>query len=54
MPTVLRIGQYRFFFYAGDGNEPPHVHIERAMRDRPSFGWIQSVLKTAKASIERK
>ncbi len=29
MPTVLRIGPYRFFFYAGDGGEPPHVHIER-------------------------
>lgn len=28
MPTVLRIGPYRFFFYAGDGGEPPHVHVE--------------------------
>ena len=29
MPTALRIGPYRFFFYAGDGDEPPHIHIER-------------------------
>jgi hypothetical protein len=29
MPTVYRIGPYRFFFYAGDGDEPPHVHVER-------------------------
>jgi hypothetical protein len=29
MPTVLRVGPYRFFFYAADGNEPPHVHVER-------------------------
>jgi hypothetical protein len=29
MPTVLRIGPYRFFFYAGDGSEPEHVHVER-------------------------
>ncbi|MCL6642173.1 MAG: DUF4160 domain-containing protein [Candidatus Bipolaricaulota bacterium] len=29
MPTVLRIGSYRFFFYAGDRDEPPHVHVER-------------------------
>lgn len=29
MPTVMRIGPYRFFFYSGDGNEPPHIHIER-------------------------
>jgi hypothetical protein len=30
MPTVLRSGAYRFFFYAGDRDEPPHVHAERA------------------------
>ena len=29
LPTVLRIGPYRFFFYSGDGGEPPHVHVER-------------------------
>jgi hypothetical protein len=29
MPTILRIGPYRFFFYAGDRDEPPHVHVER-------------------------
>ena len=29
MPTVLRSGPFRFFFYAGDGDEPPHVHVER-------------------------
>ena len=29
MPTVLSVGPYRFFFYAGDRDEPPHVHIER-------------------------
>lgn len=29
MPTVLRDGPYRFFFYAGDRQEPPHVHVER-------------------------
>jgi hypothetical protein len=29
MPTVLRNGPYRFFFYSGDQDEPPHVHIQR-------------------------
>ncbi|MFY9618426.1 MAG: DUF4160 domain-containing protein [Pyrinomonadaceae bacterium] len=29
MPTVLRNGPYRFFFYAGDREEPPHIHVER-------------------------
>lgn len=29
MPTVAIIGPYRFYFYASDGHEPPHVHVER-------------------------
>jgi hypothetical protein len=29
MPTAMRIGPYRFFFYAGDRDEPQHVHVER-------------------------
>jgi hypothetical protein len=29
MPTSLRFGPYRFFFYSGDSVEPPHVHIRR-------------------------
>lgn len=29
MPTVLRTGPYRFFFYSGDCGEPPHIHVER-------------------------
>ncbi|MFG0317901.1 MAG: DUF2442 domain-containing protein [Planctomycetota bacterium JB042] len=30
MPTVLRIGSTRFFFYSNERDEPPHVHVERA------------------------
>jgi hypothetical protein len=29
MPTIRRVGPYRFFFYSGEGHEPPHVHVER-------------------------
>jgi hypothetical protein len=29
MPTLLRVGPYRFFCYAGDRDQPTHVHIER-------------------------
>lgn len=29
MPTVLKEGAYRFFFYASDRGEPAHVHVER-------------------------
>lgn len=29
MPTVLRVGPYRFFFYSSDGEEPIHIHVQR-------------------------
>lgn len=29
MPTVIRIGPYRFLFYASDGDEPVHIHVRR-------------------------
>ena len=29
MPTVLRLGPYRFFFYSSDSCEPHHIHVER-------------------------
>jgi len=29
MPTVLRLGPYRLYFYSHEPNEPPHVHIDR-------------------------
>jgi hypothetical protein len=41
MPTVLRIGPFRFFFYAGDGGEPPHVHVEHD--DREAKFWLDPV-----------
>ena len=41
MPTVLRIGPYRLFFYAGDRDEPEHVHIERD--DRVAKFWLNPV-----------
>jgi hypothetical protein len=41
MPTVLRSGPYRFFFYAGDREEPPHIHVERD-DDEAKF-WLDPV-----------
>ncbi|QWC57334.1 DUF4160 domain-containing protein [Erythrobacter sp. 3-20A1M] len=29
MPTVLRIGPYRFYFFSNEGDEPPHIHVDR-------------------------
>jgi hypothetical protein len=28
LPTIARIGPYRFFFYSNEGTEPPHVHVQ--------------------------
>ena len=29
MPTTLRVGPYRFYFYAHDCNERRHTHVDR-------------------------
>jgi hypothetical protein len=29
MPTILRSGPYRAYFYSHEPNEPPHVHVDR-------------------------
>ncbi len=29
MPTILRIGPFRFFIYSNENDEPPHIHIQR-------------------------
>ena len=28
MPTILRIGSYRFHFYSDELSEPAHIHVE--------------------------
>jgi hypothetical protein len=52
MPTVLRVGAYRFFFYAGDGGEPPHVHAERD--DCEAKFWIDPVRLERSRGFSRK
>lgn len=27
MPTVLRVGNFRFHFYSDERSEPPHIHV---------------------------
>jgi hypothetical protein len=38
MPTVLRSGPYRFYFYSHEPNEPPHIHVDRD--DLSAKFWI--------------
>lgn len=42
MPTILRIGAYRFFFYANENGEPHHIHIQRD-RMLAKF-WLKPIL----------
>ena len=51
MPTVLRQGPYRFFFYAGDGGEPPHVHVERD--DKVAKFWLDPVRLQSSGGFSR-
>jgi hypothetical protein len=39
MPTVLRIDGFRFFFFSNEGNEPPHIHVQRA--ENYAKFWLQ-------------
>lgn len=41
MPTILREGSYRFYFYSNEKGEPPHVHVQRE-RFLAKF-WLQPV-----------
>ena len=41
MPTVLRSGPYRFYFYSHEPNEPPHVHVDRD--DASAKFWLVPV-----------
>ena len=51
MPTVLRGGSYRFFFHAGDGNEPPHVHVQYG--HRVAKYWLNPVRLQRSGGLQR-
>jgi hypothetical protein len=41
MPTILRIGPYKFYFYSHEPNEPPHIHVDR--ENQSAKFWLQAV-----------
>ena len=41
MPTALRSGPYRFYFYSYDCGEPRHMHIDRESRSAKL--WLDPV-----------
>ncbi len=51
MPTVLRVGPYRCFFYTGDREEPKHVHVERD--DHVAKFWLNPVVMEKTGGLGR-
>lgn len=45
MPTVLRIGPYRFFFYADERQEPAHIRVVAA--EKEAKYWLLPDLRQA-------
>jgi hypothetical protein len=41
MPTILRSGPYRVYFFSHEPNEPPHVHVDRDLQSAKF--WLDPV-----------
>lgn len=41
MPTILRVGRYRFSFFSNENSEPPHIHV-KAESDQAKF-WLDPI-----------
>ena len=63
MPTVLRLGPYRFYFYSHEPNEPAHVHVDRddlsakfwlvPVQLAANFGFRASELRAIQSIVEQ-
>jgi len=49
MPTVLRIGAYRFHFYSDESHEPPHIHV--ANGDGECKFWLEAVVLASNINL---
>jgi hypothetical protein len=50
-PTVLREKGYRFFFYAGDKDEPKHVHVEHG--NKIAKFWLDPIRLQSSGGFNR-
>lgn len=41
MPTVLRSGPYRVYWFSHEPGEPPHVHVDRG--EKSAKFWLSPV-----------
>jgi hypothetical protein len=62
MPTVLRSGPYRFYFYSHEPGEPSHIHVDREQMSAKfwldpvqlarNFGFRAHELRTIQSVVE--
>jgi hypothetical protein len=59
MPTFFRQNGYRFFFFSNEGDEPPHIHVEKAggycklwLHPDVELAWIKGLRKKDIAWIQ--
>lgn len=49
MPTVLRIGAFRFHFYSDEGEEPAHIHVDTG--DGECKFWLDPVVLAKSVNV---
>jgi hypothetical protein len=49
VPTVLRWGPYRAFFYSNEGGEPAHIHVRAG--DKEAKFWLHDLHVAANAGF---
>lgn len=52
MPTVLKIGSYRFYFYSHEPNEPPHIHIDS--NGSSAKFWLKNISLASNVGFSKK
>ncbi|KAB2935467.1 MAG: DUF4160 domain-containing protein [Leptonema illini] len=50
MPTVMRIGPFRFHFYSNEGEEPAHIHVTRD--DVECKFWLDPVVLARNSGLK--
>ncbi|MFZ3052288.1 MAG: DUF4160 domain-containing protein [Sulfuricurvum sp.] len=50
MPTVLRVGGYRFFFFSNEAGEPSHIHIQEGKK-LAKF-WLDPVMIASSSNFK--
>jgi hypothetical protein len=49
LPTILRCGPYRAFFYSNEGNEPAHIHVRAG--EKEAKVWLHDLTVAVNAGF---